>query len=416
MRILHVVHGYAPSQGGSQWLTQRLSEELAQRWGDEVTVFTTNALQMESFRRRDLPMLPPGEETINGVRVRRFAVDNRAGWLRRVAAGVAYRLRLPGNDRLRTLENGPVVPGLRAAIAASEADVVFATAFPLLHMYDAVAGAQQAGAAGVLLGALHLDDVWGYDRPMIYRAIAQSTAYIAHTTHEQAVLLGRGIDPAKLHVVGAGVDAAAFATADGAARRAQWGWGDEPVVASMGKQVGRKRYDVLVEAMRRVWAAQPAARLLIAGARSSASAALQAQIAALPSEQRARVTVLDDFAEADKPHLLAAADVFALPSGQESFGIAFVEAWACRLPVIGVQVGAIQALIEEGRDGLTVPYADVPALAAAILRLLDDRELAGRLGEAGYRKTLAHYTWPAVADQVRAVYVRAAAQVGRKVD
>ena len=83
MRILHVVHGYPPSVGGSQLLVQHLSEQLVTRYGDRVTVFTTTARNVEMFWNPREPALPAGTEVINGVTVRRFPVFNRLNTLRR---------------------------------------------------------------------------------------------------------------------------------------------------------------------------------------------------------------------------------------------------------------------------------------------------------------------------------------------
>jgi glycosyltransferase involved in cell wall biosynthesis len=395
--------------GGSQILVQQLSEQLHAAHGDAVTVFTTTAYHMESFWTPGLPMMAPGVERVRGVRVRRFPVFNRFNLLRRALAAVAYRLRLPYNDWLRTLQTGPLTWGLAGAVARSDADVVLAATFPLLHMYAALRGARRAGIPIVLLGALHTTDPWGYDRRMIYRAIRRADAYIALTAFERDRLLERGIEAHKITVVGPGVDASAFAQAGGAPVRHRYGWGDAPVVATVGKQTARKRFDVLLAAMERVWPAYPGARLLIAGATTSYSPRLAERVAALPAEQRARVTLVDDFPEAEKASLLAACDVFALPSGEESFGIAFLEAWACGKPVIGARVGAIPSVIDEGRDGLLVRYQDAGDLARAIRELLAGPERRARMGEAGRLKVMTDHRWPVVAGRVRAVYRRAIA-------
>jgi glycosyltransferase involved in cell wall biosynthesis len=406
MRILHVVHGYPPSFGGSQWLVKNLSERLVSRYADEVTVFTTVAYRMEHFWRSGEPTMPAGTEVVNGVTVRRFAVLNRLNVLRMLIAGAAYRLRLPYNDWLRTIYNGPLIPGLRRAVANSGADVVFATAFPLLHMYYALAGARRAGVPLVFLGAIHTADAWGYDRKMMLRAIRQADAYIAHTTFERDYLVARGVRGERIWVIGAGVDAHALAAADGAAVRKRYGWENAPVVAVVGKQTARKRFDILLEAMRRVWAVRPDAQLLLAGARTSYSRHIEEMVGALPRERRTHTTIVSDFSEEEKPSLLAACDIFALPSGQESFGIAFVEAWACGKPVVGARIGAIPSVIDEGRDGLLVAYQDADDLARAILELLADPSRRVRMGEAGRRKVLENYTWEIVTDQLRAVYTQ----------
>jgi glycosyltransferase involved in cell wall biosynthesis len=407
MKILHVVHGYPPSTGGVQWLVKNLSEQLVQRHRDQVTVFTTVAYNMEYFWRSGERAMPVGTEETNGVMVRRFAVFNRLNTLRMLAANAAYRLRLPYNDWLRTIYSGPLMPGLTHAVASNGADVALASAFPLLHMYDALAGAQRARIPIVLLGAIHTADVWGYDRKMIYQAIQQADAYIALTTFERDYLIGRGIPPDKITVIGAGVDIRAFAQADGAQVRDRYRWGTSSVVAAIAKQTERKRFDTLIQAMQRVWAAQPDVRLLIAGAKTPYSHQLEQQIGSLTPEQQERITVLSDFAEHEKPDLLTACDVFVLPSGYESFVIAFLEAWACKRPVIGVRMGAIPSVIDEGHDGLLVTYQDAEDLAQAILALLADPQRRAQMGAAGYHKVLENYTWEIVADRVRAVYVEA---------
>lgn len=415
MKILHVVHGYPPSTGGSQWLTKKLSDLLVSRYHDEVTVLTTVAYHMEHFWRSGEPAMPAGVEEMDGVIVRRFAVFNRLNTLRMLMAGVAYRLHLPYNDWLRTLYSGPLIFGMTQAVATSGAEVVFATAFPLMQMYYALAGARRADIPVVLLGAIHVADTWGYDRKMIDRAIQQADAYIALTTFERDYLIKRGIQADKVAVIGAGVETSVFAGADGAAIRQRYGWGDDPVVAVVAKQNARKRLDVLLEAMPRVWAVCPEARLLIAGARTSYSRQIEKTIGTFTPEQQAHVTVVSDFSEGEKPALLASCDIFVLPSGFESFGIAFLEAWACGRPVIGARVGAIPSVIDEGRDGLLAAYQDAGDLARAILELLADPERRGQMGRAGQKKVLENYTWEIIADRVRGVYLEAIARhAGRK--
>jgi glycosyltransferase involved in cell wall biosynthesis len=90
------------------------------------------------------------------------------------------------------------------------------------------------------------------------------------------------------------------------------------------------------------------------------------------------------------PHL-ARADVFALASRTEAFGIAVVEAMAAGLPVVAAAVGGVPELVSPGVTGELFPPGDHRALAAHLLRLLREPELRGRMGAAaqqaaeGYR-------------------------------
>jgi glycosyltransferase involved in cell wall biosynthesis len=153
---------------------------------------------------------------------------------------------------------------------------------------------------------------------------------------------------------------------------------------------------------------------MMAGARTSYSPEIDQMISALSPHQRARVTVINNFSESKKPDLLAACDLIAHPSGNESFGIAFIEAWACGKPVIGARVGAIPSVINEGQDGLLHTYLDPTNMAQTILELLGDPSRRIRMGEAGRKKVLANYTWEIAADRLRSVYADAIRRYGER--
>lgn len=407
MKILHVLHGYPPNVGGVQNLFREVSERLARDYGDAVTVFTTNAYSNYHFWQADPRTMPAGRSVQNGVVVHRFPVWNRLSWLRLNLARVAYKLRLPYHDWARALYNGPIVPGLAQAVAACDADVVVAASFPLLHMHAAQAGARRSGRPLLFFGALHPEDRWGFDRRNIFEAIRRADGYLAATPLEHAFLAEKGVDPAKMNVTGAGVDAAALARADGAAWRQAHGLGAAPLLAFVGQQAAHKGIDTLIAALPRIWAVAPQTHLAIAGKPTAFSAALRRQIAALPQGQ-AQVHIFDAPAEAEKNGLLAACDVLALPSRHESFGMVLVEAWACGKPVVAAAAGGVPYLVDDGADGLLVPPGDAAALAAALGRLLQDGALRRAMGTAGRRKVMARYSWEAVTARFRAAYQQAA--------
>lgn len=89
------------------------------------------------------------------------------------------------------------------------------------------------------------------------------------------------------------------------------------------------------------------------------------------------------------------ASVTVLPSltNAESFGMTLIESMACGTPVVGSAIGGIPYVIEDDVTGLLVPPGDVCALAAACQRLLEDRELNARLGEAGRRHVVSSFSW-----------------------
>ncbi len=407
MNILHVTQGYFPAIGGTELLIQRVSEELVQQFGDQVTVFTTNCYSGEAFFNPRLRRLPTGWEEINGVRVRRFPVFSRISQFLRAPQAIAYNLKLPGNQYLRALAGGPIIPGLTKAIREYPADIIAASSFPLLHMYAALRGANATGRPCVLLGGLHPQDQWGFERPMIYQAIQNASRYIAYTEFEAQHVIRRGASPERVNTVGVGVDPERFEQISTSEAKLRLGLEGKPVVGFVGQVGGFKGADTLVKAMPLVWNVFPDAHLLIAGARTIYTEQLENMINQLPEQEQNKILLRYDFSNEDKPWMYAAADVFAYPSGFESFGIAFLEAWAGQKPVIGCHRGAVPWVIRAGRDGLLIEFQDENSLAEAIILLLANPRWAQALGEAGYKKVMARYTWPEIARRFRRVYVQA---------
>ena len=107
-----------------------------------------------------------------------------------------------------------------------------------------------------------------------------------------------------------------------------------------------------------------------------------------------------------KEMLFRAADVFALPSRTESFGIVYLEAWAHALPVIGARAGAVTEVIRDEIDGLLVQYGDSRAIADALLRLNQSPSWARSLGNAGYEKIGRCFTWDAVLERIGMAFER----------
>ena len=106
----------------------------------------------------------------------------------------------------------------------------------------------------------------------------------------------------------------------------------------------------------------------------------------------------------DMPALFATVDIVVLPSYREGLPKSLIEAAACGLPLVATDVPGCREVITDGEDGLLVPVRDAVALAAAIARLIDDRELAARLGAAARKKALSEFDERIVIDRTIDVY------------
>jgi N-acetyl-alpha-D-glucosaminyl L-malate synthase BshA len=102
--------------------------------------------------------------------------------------------------------------------------------------------------------------------------------------------------------------------------------------------------------------------------------------------------------------LLSLADLFLLPSEQESFGLAALEAMACGVPVVASQAGGLPEVVVDGETGFLRPVGDVAGMAAAALRLLRDPDLHGRFAAAGVERARTNFCATKVVPQYEALY------------
>jgi glycosyltransferase involved in cell wall biosynthesis len=120
----------------------------------------------------------------------------------------------------------------------------------------------------------------------------------------------------------------------------------------------------------------------------------------LSPEDRAAIRPLGSITDRDKHAVLSRAKFLLLPSRTDSFGIVLLEAWQHGVPVVAARAGGIPGVVDDGANGLLVPFADVDGLALAVERLICDPPFAERLGQAGQEKAAAQYSWDVVVERV----------------
>jgi len=99
---------------------------------------------------------------------------------------------------------------------------------------------------------------------------------------------------------------------------------------------------------------------------------------------------------ADVAAVLAASDIFVLPSHFEGLPMSVIEAMLCGLPVVATDISGPREQVVQGETGLLVPPATVAPLAAALLALATDAAARARMGEAGRLRAMALYDEAAV--------------------
>ena len=180
--------------------------------------------------------------------------------------------------------------------------------------------------------------------------------------------------------------------------------GFDPYVLGVGRLVPQKGFDVLIDAL----AADEVAQLnLVLAGDGFERDDLRARAVELGIDSRVRF--VGTVARARIERLLRGARVFALPSRQEPFGIALLEAMAAGVPAVATAAGGIPEFARDGVNALLIQPDNAKALAAAIARAAFDLELRARVIAGGHATAEAH-AWGRIADQYEEVYRRALRQ------
>jgi alpha-maltose-1-phosphate synthase len=229
-------------------------------------------------------------------------------------------------------------------------------------------------------------NAWRRRERALYAGAATIAAFSARAA--RSVVEDYGVAPGKVQVVGPGANVPL-----GAAERTD----DGETVLFVGREFVRKGGPILLDAFERLRRVRPAARLVVAGpTRPIPSARGVSHLGPVPMDAL--------------PALFARATVFALPTLQEPFGIAYLDAMSCGLPCVATRTEAVPEIVEDGVTGLLVPPGDASSLAAALERLLADRDLARRMGERGRARVEERFTWRRAADALALALAGAASR------
>ena len=233
----------------------------------------------------------------------------------------------------------------------------------------------------------------------IYRL---STHVIVNSASVRQLLIERDRLPSeKIHVIYNGVDVDRFAGARRDRGRLLGGVGSGSrliaVVANMYGQV--KGHACLIEAARIVCRAVPSAKFVLVGD-GAERPKLEQQVGQVGLEKN----FLFLGRRSDVPELLACCDLSVLPSEAEGMPNSVLESMAAGIPVVATRVGGTSEIILDGVDGLLVPPRNPPALADAILRVLQDADLARRLSRNGQARMRTHFSYDRLIAQLEQLY------------
>lgn len=248
----------------------------------------------------------------------------------------------------------------------------------------------------------------GIARRLMHAVMNNSDRVIANSRVTADEFIAFGTDAGHIEVIYPGVDADRFRpeTPDKPMVE-RYGLQGKKALLTVARLDERKGHDTVIRALKLLAGEAPDLVYLIPSI-GREEARLRALVQELDLEDR--VQFLGLIPNEDLPRLYNICDIYVMPNRVttdsalagdiEGFGIAFVEAGACGKPVIACRSGgAVEAVLDEETGLLVEPGSD-EAVAAAIRRLLNDADLAKRLGEAGRRRVETNFDWPILSAQL----------------
>lgn len=402
--ILYIVHRFWPYQGGSERYFFEIAKRTAAE-GHAVTVATTDAWDAGHLHFKRRKRIEPLLERIDGITIRRFRVRHFS-YQQRILPRLSRLIptQYPLFDRPHLL-----TPGLHWWLRTTRErfDLVHAGVFPHAPLIEAGARyCRSHGVPFVCQPMLNPGEPYRapsnaqFMSPKLLALLEPAAAILTNTSYENELLVEKGLPADKITVASPAVNPDEVKGGDGAAFRSAHGIAG-PMVLQVSTQTHDKGSWHTIDAMQRLHGRHPDATFVFIG---SIELDFVKFLDAQPKAVRSRIRLLNYVSEQEKKDALAACDVFVMPSRADSFGIAYLEAWLYRKPVIGCFGGGVPRVIDEGRDGFLVPFGDSHMLSEYVGGLLDDSAAAEAMGARGHDKVMTRYRWEDTHAVVQAVY------------
>lgn len=435
MEIVHIVPRYLPAVSGEAVALHSIAKRLAQK-GHKVKVYTTNAIDATAMYSSQGRVVDRNFEVIDGVEVHRFPVNykflakfkgvvNKNRFLYSTDEIYEYidqiKEKIMSESGLNNLitkiflspliarlfvPRAPISNKLLKNILRENPDLYHVHGIPTSSPIYGYIAAKKTKKPLIIKLAFHPSDKLYYS-PLTFKILNEADAIIGNTTADIDILSKFGISKEKITITGDGIDLSNYLkpkSSDLNAFREKYKLHEyEGVVFFLGRLQREKGVFNVIDAVIQINKENRGnIKLLIAGPKYENSSSIIKEY----ERKYEFITYLGTISEKEKIIALHSSDILAVPSIVESFGIIYIEAWACKKPVIGADIPSTRALISYGEDGFYVKFGDIKSLAEKIEYLIENEKEKKEMGKTGFNKVKANYTEDIVFGKVHDVYQR----------
>ncbi|MBD3228503.1 MAG: glycosyltransferase [Candidatus Lokiarchaeota archaeon] len=413
MQISHVVQRYYPAISGSELYMQKISELLNER--HEIKVACSNGLDFYSFWNPNGKKIDERISIINNVPIYRFPIKYKyfinkfpiieykkiKDLLKKISG-----FRIPVLDFYNILINGPYCPDLLRFLLNSDQDIIHSTCFPFsTNLFSLITG-KLKGIPTLTTPFFHFSNPRYHDRSLS-RLLRYFDKILTCSDLESKFLKSfsgiKNIDK-KIERIKMGVDLNIFKKAKPKKFRKKFKIWSKPMVLFCGYKNYEKGAISLLQSLKYTVKVIPDVIYVFIGPSTKGFNITKKGLSKNLREHILNFGVVPYNNLKVKINSFAAADIYAMPSRSDAYGIAFLEAFACKKPVIGASIGATPEVIRDGFDGLLVPFGKPRVLANSIIKLLSNPKLRNEMGENGYRR-VKNQSWEHISKKIERIYL-----------
>jgi len=422
--ILYLPTRYFPAISGAEFYFQRMAEILTSKYNYKIDIYTSNAIDFKALRDPKGKVLKPDNKLfhkVNSLKIKRFPINYNLSeneiYQRLKNIESFNSLNLSRECVTKFIKNGPYLEDLiKFFITSNEEnyDLIHTTFFPYFNLVICLLFGKILEVPTICTPFFHFSNP-RYSDSVLNKILSKFDRIIACTYIEKKILVDKfKIQNEKIDVIPMGVDDKIFRSN----RKMQTNhykfkehfFHEKEKKFRLILYCGNKNYEkgaisilksipLILEKIKNVY-------FVFIG---PSSKAYNRELSKILKFKRARIINftpdnLTGYYDKKKIAAFKEADLYLMPSRTDAFGIAFLEAWAAGIPVIGARIGATPEVIRENIDGLLVEFDNPLDIAQKVIKLIKNKRLKKKLGLAGQHKVSQSYTWDIIAKKTHNTY------------
>lgn len=423
-KILYLPTRFFPAISGAEFYFQRLAENLIKSYDYNIDIYTSNAIDFKALRDPNGKIITPQENNfykVNNLKIQRFPVNydhSEEQIFNELNSIPAFKeLNLFDINLVKFIKNGPYLRDLLFYLLnkpISDYDLIHTTFFPYFNCIISLIIGNAINKPVVCTPFFHFSNPRYLDINLII-LLKKFDLIIACTNLEKQFLaLKYDITPHKIKVIPMGVDYEKFSNFSNPNSKSfqfkQKFFNNGETNYHLVLFCGYKNFEkgalsilksipYILEKIKKVY-------FVFIGPSTPAFNQERSKVSKLKNAKIINFTPDNLTGYFDKKKIAAfkEADIYLMPSRSDAFGIAFLEAWAAGIPVIGANIGATPEVIRENVDGYLVEFDNPLDIAEKVINLLKKKRLRKRLGYAGQLKVSQNYTWDIVTQKTHQTY------------